>query len=101
MPVSVSVPGRSTRTQRRVYLALHHTLKELASKRLAADQRNFEQVGRRSLVPAERWLSFAAEHGLAGLLAWRCLTPSCLEPDPCLPLCPWLWLAPSGHRTAA
>ena len=31
--------------QRRVYLVLHHVLKELASKRLAADQRNFEQVG--------------------------------------------------------
>lgn len=30
--------------QRRVYLVLHHILKELASKRLAADQRNFEQV---------------------------------------------------------
>ena len=33
--------------QRRVYLVLHHILKELASKRLAADQRNLEQAGRR------------------------------------------------------
>lgn len=33
-----------TLTVRRVYLALHHVLKELASKRLASDQRNFEEV---------------------------------------------------------
>ena len=39
------VQGGSTLAQRRVFLALHHTLKELASKRLAADQRNFAQVG--------------------------------------------------------
>ncbi len=31
---------------RRVYLMLHHILKELSSKRLVADQRNFAQVGR-------------------------------------------------------
>jgi hypothetical protein len=30
---------------RRVYLMLHHVLKELASKRLVADQRNFAQAG--------------------------------------------------------
>ena len=29
---------------RRVYLVLHHILKELSSKRLVADQRNFAQV---------------------------------------------------------
>ena len=37
--------GPNQLVQRRVYLVLHHILKELASKRLAADQRNFEQVG--------------------------------------------------------
>ena len=29
---------------RRVYLVLHHVLKELATKRLATDQKNFAQV---------------------------------------------------------
>lgn len=29
---------------RRVYLMLHHILKELSSKRLVSDQRNFAQV---------------------------------------------------------
>lgn len=37
--------GGSTLAVRRVYLVLHHILKELASKRLLADQKNFEQVG--------------------------------------------------------
>jgi len=32
-------------TVRRVYLILHHVLKELSSKRLVADQRNFAEVG--------------------------------------------------------
>jgi hypothetical protein len=36
--------GGSTLTVRRVYLVLHHTLKELASKRLAADQKAFAEV---------------------------------------------------------
>lgn len=30
--------------QRRVYLVLHHVLKELSSKRLTADQKNFAEV---------------------------------------------------------
>lgn len=34
----------STLAVRRVYLVLHHILKELASKRLLSDQKNFEQV---------------------------------------------------------
>lgn len=34
----------STLTVRRVYLVLHHILKELSSKRLASDQRNFADV---------------------------------------------------------
>lgn len=29
---------------RRVYLVLHHVLKELSSKRLVSDQRNFAQA---------------------------------------------------------
>lgn len=37
--------GGSTLTVRRAYLVLHHILKELASKRLPADQRVFAQVG--------------------------------------------------------
>ncbi len=40
----LGVQGSSQLAQRRVYLVLHHILKELASKRLAADQRNFEQA---------------------------------------------------------
>jgi hypothetical protein len=36
--------GHGPVAARRVYLMLHHVLKELASKRLAADQRNFAQV---------------------------------------------------------
>lgn len=34
----------STMTVRRVYLVLHHILKELSSKRLASDQKNFADV---------------------------------------------------------
>ncbi|KAL4857594.1 Importin-11 [Chlorella vulgaris] len=45
--------------QRRVYLVLHHILKELASKRLAADQRNFEQVTALLLEPT--WRQWAAD----------------------------------------
>jgi hypothetical protein len=41
--VSLMQCGRPA-TVRRVYLVLHHILKELASKRLAADQRNFAHV---------------------------------------------------------
>ena len=36
--------GHGAVAARRVYLMLHHVLKELASKRLAADQRNFAQA---------------------------------------------------------
>lgn len=35
----------STLTIRRVYLILHHIIKELSSKRLFADQKNFSEVG--------------------------------------------------------
>jgi hypothetical protein len=31
-------------TTQRIYLTLHHLLKELASKRLAADQKNFVEI---------------------------------------------------------
>ena len=37
--------GGDALRRRRGYLVLHHVLKELSSKRLAADQRNFAQVG--------------------------------------------------------
>ena len=36
--------SQNTLTVRRVYLVLHNTLKELASKRLSSDQKNFAQV---------------------------------------------------------
>lgn len=36
--------GASTLNVRRVYFTLHHVLKELSSKRLAADQRAFAEV---------------------------------------------------------
>jgi len=43
----------STLSVRRVYLVLHHILKELSSKRLASDQRNFANVSplRMSFMP--------------------------------------------------
>ena len=53
--------------QRRVYLVLHHILKELASKRLAADQRNFEAVTALLLEPTwARWATDTA--AVAGAL---------------------------------
>lgn len=36
--------SQNTLTIRRVYLVLHNSLKELASKRLSSDQKNFAQV---------------------------------------------------------
>lgn len=36
--------GGDALRRRRGYLVLHHVLKELSSKRLAADQRNFSQA---------------------------------------------------------
>ncbi|GBF94095.1 hypothetical protein Rsub_07082 [Raphidocelis subcapitata] len=41
--------GGSTLTVRRVYFVLHHVLKELSSKRLAADQRNFAEITKQLL----------------------------------------------------
>ncbi len=38
------VPGGSTLMIRRTYFIMHHVLKELSSKRLAADQKNFAEV---------------------------------------------------------
>ena len=46
------VQGPNQLVQRRVYLVLHHILKELSSKRLAADQRNFEQVRQGDQLPS-------------------------------------------------
>lgn len=41
---------------RRLYLTLHHVVKELASKRLAADQRAFEELTQHILPPLwDRW----------------------------------------------
>ncbi|KAK9830439.1 hypothetical protein WJX72_011753 [[Myrmecia] bisecta] len=42
---------QNTLTTRRVYLVLHHILKELSSKRLASDQRNFAEVTRQLFEP--------------------------------------------------
>lgn len=39
------VHGGDKLTVRRVYFVLHHVLKELSSKRLVADQKNFAEVG--------------------------------------------------------
>lgn len=36
--------GQNTLVVRRVYLVLHHALKELASKRLSSDQKAFAEV---------------------------------------------------------
>lgn len=38
-------PQQQTLLVRRTYFVLHHVLKELSSKRLAADQKAFAQVG--------------------------------------------------------
>ena len=42
--LAVTAEGDGLR-RRRAYLVLHHVLKELSSKRLAADQRTFAEVG--------------------------------------------------------
>ncbi|KAI8476158.1 MAG: armadillo-type protein [Monoraphidium minutum] len=42
--------GGSTLTVRRVYFVLHHVLKELSSKRLAVDQRNFAEARPRGIT---------------------------------------------------
>lgn len=50
---SASATAAAALAARRAYLVLHHVLKELASKRLAADQRSFAEVrvgGRRPTV---------------------------------------------------
>lgn len=59
----------STLTIRRVYLILHHIIKELSSKRLFADQKNFSEVGRRV--------------GGWGPEGWKLSSRSCL-PSACL-----------------
>ena len=42
---ALSRPTATPLTARRVFLAMHHVSKELASKRLASDQRVFAEVG--------------------------------------------------------
>ena len=78
--------GPNQLVQRRVYLVLHHILKELASKRLAADQRNFEQA-RGGQAPLER----RGRAATAGRGCFECyeLVPAaaaCMRG--CLPLSP-------------
>lgn len=55
--------SNSVLTTRRIYLTLHHIMKELASKRLAVDQRNFAEVtdsfGRRAMCAAHFTAMFA------------------------------------------
>jgi hypothetical protein len=72
--------GGSTLTVRRVYFTLHHVLKELSSKRLAADQRAFAEVSRSS------WPAYASAHDV--ITASCGLTRSCSparEPNTHLP----------------
>lgn len=67
-PCPLVAQGSSQLAQRRVYLVLHHILKELASKRLAADQRNFEQARegrRRGVAPQACWCQEIAEPRVA------------------------------------
>lgn len=52
-------PSSTPQTSRRIYLSLHVVLKELASKRLAADQRVFVQVVAMLLDPL--WQQWAAD----------------------------------------
>ena len=48
LDTAAAMPGSSgTLMVRRVYLVLHHVLKELSSKRLGADQKNFAEVRER------------------------------------------------------
>lgn len=56
---AVEAGPAGTLAVRRSYLALHHTLKELASKRLAADQRAFEEVTAQLLEPL--WKQWEAD----------------------------------------
>jgi hypothetical protein len=81
--------GAGQLLQRRVHLALHHVLKELASKRLAADQRNFEQAG------GGRW-GWGPGRGKerAWSLVGQVKRPS---PPPAVPGCP----PPAGDCAAA
>ncbi len=51
-----------TLTARRCYLALHHTLKELSTKRLAADQRTFEGVTAQLIEPL--WSQWSVDTGV-------------------------------------
>ena len=49
--------SNGTLSARRCYLALHHILKELSTKRLAADQRTFEGITSQLLEPLwSRWV---------------------------------------------
>ena len=48
---SATPDSSGTLTSRRCYLALHHTLKELSTKRLAPDQRTFSEVSAQLLDP--------------------------------------------------
>ena len=58
--------ANSVLTTRRVYLALHHIIKELSSKRLAADQRNFAEV------PPFNKYTWCGQQTLVALLAgWQ------------------------------
>jgi hypothetical protein len=50
------LPNASTLAVRRTYLVLHHVLKELASKRLVADQKNFAEVRAQVQAPAQHSL---------------------------------------------
>jgi len=55
-PSPLLPPPLSHTQVRRVYFVMHHVLKELSSKRLAADQKNFAEVRcgarcRRCLLP--------------------------------------------------
>ena len=53
--LAVTAEGDGLR-RRRAYLVLHHVLKELSSKRLAADQRTFAEV-RLQPLSISRWLA--------------------------------------------
>ncbi len=55
--------SQNTLVVRRVYLVLHHALKELASKRLSSDQKAFGEVN----IPSPSWQQCTCVNILSGI----------------------------------
>lgn len=102
--------GAGQLLQRRVHLTMHHVLKELASKRLAADQRNFEQARVRRVAGEGGESGDSGRQGLgAGLELGWCRAPTVIArcvaavnvACPSLPQVTALLLEPTWRQWAA